>query len=326
MKELPGLKKAFPEFTDVYAQVLQDVLKRVDRAFKLFFQRLKDRKAKAGFPRFKGEGRYDSFTYPQAYNGSAVLKDKRIRLAKIGEVKIKAHRPVEGNIKTVTIKREGNKWYAVITCENIPPRRLPEPEEEIVAIDWGISKLATLSNGEVIENPRYIKCMEKKLAEAQRVLSKKKKGTSAYRKAKERVARIYRKIANQRRDFLHKESLRLVRRYKTIIVERPEIKGLLSKKNGTRKQSKAIHKAISDAAWGTMIRFLRYKAAEAGGARTVIEVDARDTTRTCSSCGQKVPSLPLEERVFRCPHCNLCLDRDLNAAKNILRLGRSLVA
>jgi len=323
IKQLPELRRERPEYKEIYAQILQDVLRRVDKAFQLFFRRLKSKNGKAGYPRYKSRDRYDSFTYPQAYNGCFQFKGNKVWLSKIGAIRIRKHREIEGDIKTVTIKREGRHWYIVISCDNVPARPLP-PSDKIVGIDVGIKKYATMSDGTVIENPKHLKKSLERLKEAQRVLSRKKKRTSAYRKARETFARIQRKVTNQRRDFLHKLTWRLVNEYGTIVVEKLAIKRLLQLKNGCNKQSKGLHRGITDAAWGLFVAFLRYKAEEAG--RRLVEVEPAGTTRTCSECGYVFPDhLPLSQRMFKCPRCHLHISRDLNAAKNILRLGTSLV-
>lgn len=326
INELPELRRAFPEYREIYAQVLQDVLKRVDNAFKLFFRRLKNRNGKAGYPRYKNESRYDSFTYPQAYNGSVKFQGNRVWLSKIGSIRIKMHRQIQGNVKTVTVKHEGNHWYVIVSCDNIPKILLP-PSNKKVGIDLGLINYATLSDGTTIENPRHLKRSLTKLKDAQRQLSKKTKGTSAYRKVKERVAKIHRKITNQRRDFLHKLSRKLINEYGTIVIENLEVKRLLQLKNGCRKQTKALHREINAAGWSMFVSFLLYKAEEAG--RRIIQVDPAGTTRTCSRCGYMYPDhLPLSQRVFKCPKCGLKIDRDYNAAINILHkgLGQSLAA
>ena len=322
IKQLPELRRALPEYGAIYSQVLRDPLQRLDKAFQLFFRRAKRKDGKAGYPRFKSRDRYDSFTYPQAYNGCFQLKNGKVWLSKIGAIRFRKHREIEGDVKTVTVKREENHWYIIISCDNVPAKPLP-PSDKAVGVDVGLKRFATLSDGTVAENPRHLKKSQKRLKRAQQVLARKRRRSAARRKAKQKVARIHRKIRNQRKDFLHKLSRRLVNEYGTIVVEKLNIRGLLRLKNGKyRAQDKGIHRGITDAAWGMFVAFLRAKAEEAG--RTVIEVDPAGTSRTCCECGYELPeSLPLSQRIFRCPRCNLQLDRDLNAARNILRLGTS---
>lgn len=309
MAELPALKDQCPEFNEVYSQVLQDVLKRLDRAFENFFRRVKDKDGKAGYPRFKGKDRYDSFTYPQR---GFQLKDKFLSLSKIGDLKIKLHRPIEGKIKTCTIKREVDQWFAIFTCE------LPDPEpiepRTAVGIDVGIESFAITSEGEAIENPRHLQKSLKKLRRLQRALARKKKGSKNRRKARRQVAKQHRKVKRQRLDFQHKVAHQLVNRYDLIAVENLNVAGMV--KNHCLAQS------ISDAAWSGFVNLLTCKAAEAG--KSVVRVPAPHTSQVCSRCGSFVVK-DLQQRWHECA-CGLSLHRDHNAALNILRLGQSLQA
>ena len=177
MKYLPQIREEIPEYKKVHSQVLQDVIKRVDRAFRGFFRRVK-KGQKPGFPRFKGEGRYDSFTFPSAgyNNGVKLQKDgKRVYLYGVGTVKVKLHRPLEGKIKTATVKREGDEWYIIFVCE-VDPKPLPE-SQEVVGIDLGTNpNFLVTSDGEKVEAPRYYQKTQEKLANIQRELSRKKGG------------------------------------------------------------------------------------------------------------------------------------------------------
>jgi putative transposase len=201
---LPVWKKDHPELKAVYSQVLQDVVHRVDLAFKAFF----DRVAKGetpGFPRRKGEGQYDSFTYTQ--NDSFKVGDSTVRLAKIGQVKAKLHRRPWGELKTCTVRRINGKWFACL-CQEIEAERLP-PSVEAIGIDVGLKTFAALSNGEFIDNPRFFRKEEKALAKAQRKLSKQKRGSRERRKARKVVSRIHERIRNRRHDFCHQAARRL---------------------------------------------------------------------------------------------------------------------
>lgn len=320
IKQLPELCKEFPEYKAIYSQILREPLRNLDKAFKAFFARIK-RGEKSGFPRFRARDRYDSFTYPQAYNGSVKLKDNKVWLSKIGAIKIRKHREIEGKIKTATVKREGKHWYIAFSCDEVPRKVLPASDKN-VGIDVGLMHFATFSTGKTVENPRHLKHSREKLCKAQQVLAAKKKGTSARRKAKERVGAIHRKISNQRMDFLHKLSRKIINEFGFIAVENLNIQQLLELKAEFRKQSNALHGSIADAAWGQFVFYLAYKAEEAG--RGIVKVPARGTTKTCSKCGYVNGRLPLSQREFSCCNCGFHIDRDLNAAQNILRLGRSL--
>jgi putative transposase len=312
-KQLPEIKKLRPDVGEVNAQVLQQALHRVDRAFKKFFRRVK-RGQKPGYPRFKGRGRYDSLTWPQDI-GFRLLGTKRLKLSGIGEVKIKLHRPVEGKPKTCTLKREAGKWYAVFSCDQVPARIYPDTDGE-VGIDVGICSFATLSTGEKVENPRWYRKTEAKIAKAQRALSRKKRGSKRWVKAKLRLAHLHAKAANQRRDFHHKLARRIVSENKLIAVEDLVPKEMVS------DSSCGMAKSIHDAAWSRFLAILSGKAEEAG--RILVKVPPAGTSSACSQCGAHRKK-SLSERVHRCS-CGLVLDRDLNASLNILRLGRSLQA
>ena len=323
-KQLPEIKDLREEYHDVHSQVLQDVLRRVQKAFDAFFLRCK-RGEEPGYPRFQGTGRYDSFTYPQA--GFSLTHDSRIGLSKIGSIKVKLHRAIKGTIKTCTIKREGDHWYVIFSCE-VEPLPLPETQEA-VGIDLGLLHFATLSTGAMIENPRYLRQAEKKLQTLQQALSRKKRGSHRRKKAVKQLAREHRKVRNQRRDFLHKESRKLVNAYGMIIFE--EIKPANMSRCPRPKQDEngrylangaaakgGLNKSINDAGWSQFQQFCLYKAANAG--RHVLFVDPKYTSQVCSGCGQ-VKKKELDERWHRC-ECGTELDRDHNAALNILALGR----
>ena len=305
--KLPGWKVEKPELIEVHSQVLQNVQERVDLAFKAFFRRVKSGE-KPGYPRFKGKGRYDSFTYPQS--GFKLLSGK-LRLSKIGDIKIKLHRPIEGKIKRLTIRRSSTgKWFACFSVEIDDPLKPPWKDGSMVGIDVGLESFATLSNGEKIDNPRFFRSEEKALAKAQRRLSKCEKGTPERRKALKVVQRIHERIANRRYDFAHQISNQLVSKYGLIAFEDLSIKNMLQNHN--------LAKSISDAAWRMLVTVTSYKAESAGS--IVVLVDPRNTSQLCSRCGLKVPK-SLSERIHECPQCGLVMDRDENAAINILRLG-----
>lgn len=304
---LPQIREELPQYKRVHSQVLQDVLHRVDKAFQGFFRRLKAKKGKAGYPRFKGKGRYDSFTFPQAgATGVKLQKDgKRVLIYGIGSVKIKLHRPLEGRVKTATIKREGEHWYIVFVCE-VEPRPLP-PNDQAIGIDLGTNpNFLITSEGEMVEAPRYFQKAQAKLATAQRSLARKKKGSNRRKKARLKVAKLHRKIANQRRDFHHKVARKLVNRYGTIVHEDLNVQAL---------SRSYVAKGIHDAGWAQFLAILAYKAAEAG--RRVIKVDPKYTSQDCPVCGHREKK-PLWVRVYTCPQCGTLLHRDVAAAQNIL--------
>src|SRR6266852_3521431 len=336
-RDLVEIKQIRPEYKTIASHVLQDVLFRLNKAFDRFFERVKDGE-KPGYPRFQGRNRYNSFTYP---DGAGWKLDERTRppekkgmvrvnlkLSKIGNVKVHLHREMAGTIKTLTIKCEGEHWYAIFTCEIGKSEPLPTSYED-VGIDLGVTHFAALSSGEFIDHPRYFRKGEKKLAKAQQALARKKRGSHRRKKAVRRVAKCHRKIANQRRDFQHKASRKLVNRYQIIVFENLQVKNLTKAPapkqdegtghylpNGASAKA-GLNKSILDAGWSTFTEMVSVKAAWAG--RTVVFVNPYMTSQLCSGCGAVVRK-DLSERWHSCS-CGTELDRDTNSAKLILNLG-----
>jgi putative transposase len=304
---LPSWKTDKPELNEVFSQTLQNVQERVDLALKAFFRRVKAGE-KPGYPRFRGKGWYDSFTYPQM---GFKLNNGKLYLSKIGDIKIRQHRPIEGRIKRLTVRRAATgKWFA---CFSVEQEDQPKPEwndGSMVGIDVGLGSFATLSNGEKVANPRFFREEEKELARVQRKLSQAPKGSPERKKALRVVERIHERIANKRYEFAHKVSRDLVNRFGLIAFENLNIKGMMHNHN--------LAKSIGDVAWNMLVNITSYKAASAGS--MVVLVDPRNTSKMCSRCGILVEK-SLSDRVHDCPHCGLSLDRDWNAAINILRLG-----
>ena len=304
--QLPEIKESCPEYKQVYAQVLQDVLTRLDKAFQGFFRRVKAGE-KPGYPRFKGKNRYDSFTFPQS---GFVIENGRLNLSKIGLLKIKLHRPIEGKIKTLTIRRKNGKWYACFVVE-YEPQPLPKTGKQ-VGIDVGIESFATLSDGTQIPNPQFFRQGERKLKILNRIVAKRKKGSKRRKQAVKILAKTYEHTANQRKDFHHKTARKIVNEFDTIKVENLNIVGMVKNHH--------LAKSISDVGWGQFIAFLSYKAEYAG--REFKAVNPHYTSQICSRCGNIVPK-KLKVRVHKCPYCFLLVHRDHNAALNILgRPGR----
>lgn len=331
---LPEIKAELrEEYQDIAAHVLQDVLQRLDKAFQNFFRRCKNGE-NPGYPRFQGRNRYDSFTYPDGAGWKFTVTEQGKKLAgtlhltKIGKAKVKLHRPVEGKIKTMTIKREVDEWYVTFSCEVDAPEKLHVSYED-VGIDLGVTHLATLSDGEMIEHPRYYRRAQKTLEKRQQALARKKPGSNRRDKARKLAAKAHRKIARQRRDFHHKAAKKLVERYQVIVFEDIQVVNLTRKpkpkqdENGKYLPNGAaakggLNKSMLDAGWGTFVSICTVKAAWAG--RTIIKVDPKFTSQVCSQCGQ-VKKKDLSERWHSCD-CGCELDRDVNAAINILERGR----
>ncbi len=303
-----ALKDERPNLKQVHSQVLQNVAVRIDLGMKAFFRRVKAGE-EPGYPRFRGKGRYNSICYPQYGNG-AKLTGNVLYLSKIGNVEVVLHRPLEGTPKTVCISVSSTgKWYVTISCDVSNPEPLPVSPEQ-VGIDVGLKEFAVFSDGRVIANPRFFRVDEKQLAKVSRKLSKQTKGTPARRKARKPVARVHERIAWRRGDFAHQNSRRIVNQYQVIAVEDIHVNRML--------HNHCLAKSISDVAWSQFGSLLTYKAAWAG--RQFVAVYPAYTSQTCSSCGHRQP-LPLDVRVYHCPCCDVTLDRDHNAALNILALG-----
>ncbi|PDV98999.1 RNA-guided endonuclease InsQ/TnpB family protein [Candidatus Chloroploca asiatica] len=306
---LPVWKMTRPSLTLVHSQVLQNVNIRVDLAFQAFFRRVKAGE-NPGYPRFKSFGRYDSITYPQYGNGVR-LDGERLILSKVGAVHVVLHRPVEGAPKTVTLQRSPTgKWYACFSCETEANKL--HPVDKIVGIDVGLASFLTTSSGGTVPNPRFYRKDEADLARVQQRLSdaKNQQDWVAYRKRKRAVAHIHERIANRRTDFAHKLSRVMVNTYQVIALE-----DLAPLEMG---RSRGMRKSIRDVAWSQFVSMTCVKAEEAG--RTVVLVDPAYTSQRCSSCGERVKKT-LSDRTHACPHCGLVLDRDHNAALNILHRG-----
>ncbi len=288
----------------LYSQTQQEIAHRVYNSVTRVFK-LRRKGVECGFPRFKSIDRMKSLYYPQY--GSGFSLDKKLTVTPFGEIAVNKHREIKGRIKTLTLKRESSgKWFAIFTVETLG--KIPrENGGEAVGIDLGLKTFATLSNGKMIKNPRHLMKHEDRLAFIQRKFSKKKKGSGNRKKAKVRVAKLHEKVANTRRDFLHKATTDLVNDYSFIASERLASKEMSEQHYG---------KFINDAGWSMFANMLAYKA-EGAGCRVVF-VDPENTSKMCSRCGNIRDDLSLGDRIYACPNCGLLIDRDLNAARNIL--------
>jgi len=306
--QLPAVKEARPEYRDIHSQVLQDVLTRLDRAVHAFYRRIREGQT-PGYPRFQGSNRYNSFTYKQFGNG-ATLDNGFLVLSKIGRIGIHWSRPLEGTPTTVTISREADGWYACFACAEVPVQPFAPTCQE-TGIDVGLKVFLITADGEIVENPRHYRKAEKQLAKAQRCVSRRKKGSHRRKKAVALLKRKHQTIQRQRRDFQHKTALALLRQYDTIYLEDLLVRNMV--------RNPHLAKSISDASWGQFRTILEAKAVYAG--RRVVAVPAMYTTQDCSDCGERVLK-SMSVRTHVCPSCGLVLDRDENAALNILALGK----
>jgi len=317
--ELPEIKQAAPEYKDVNSQVLQQILERLDRAYKAFFRRAKAHDSKPGFPRFRGKDRYDSFTLK---NTGWHLEDRYLWVSNVGRFKMRLSRPIQGMIKTITIRcTPTNKWYACFNCDNVPERKLPF-SDKVVGLDVGIKSFLVDSEGNPPKgNPKFLKHSLKKLRVKQRKLARAKKGTNRRKKAKLQVTKLHEKVANQRRDFHHKLANEYIKNYGVIVFEKLQIKNMV--------KNHKLARDISDCAWGQFFEFLDYKAEEAG--RIIFKDNPRYTSMKCHVCGAINKELKLSDRTWTCLSCGTIHDRDFNAAVNhknegikyLERLGQS---
>lgn len=321
--ELKDLRKENKEYKDIFAQVLQNTLKRLDLAFQSFFRRVKLGN-KPGYPRFKSNKSYNSFTFSQVsrknisfYGGPVSFENNKLKIHGIpGLVKIKLHRKLEGIPKTATLIKEIDRWYIIFTCEVIASEKLIKTNKEC-GIDLGLTNFITLDNGIKISNPKYLKKSECSLRHKHRMFSKKKKGGSNRNKSRIILAKQYKHLSNQRKDFCHKLSSKLVKEYDFIAIEDLQISNMV--------KNRRYSKSISDVCWGIFTNYLVYKAENAG--KLVIKVNPRNTSQTCSNCGcvkTGKDKLTIKDRLFICFNCGLWLDRDINAGRVILRSGRDL--
>jgi putative transposase len=314
-RDQAGQLKGLREFDDDAAWLnyssIQQTLRRLDHAYRAFFRRVKAGEA-PGYPRFKGRGWFKSVRY--VYGDGIRLKEGRLYIQKVGLVRIFQHRaiPDGAKIKMVVLKRDNlGNWYAIFQLE------WPDPEPDAitdpaVGIDMGLTSFATLSTGEQFDNPRWFRASEEKLAILQRRRARCQRGSGQYRELMRQIRRLHQHIANQRRDFQHKVSTELVRRFGLIAVEDLNVKGLCRSH---------VAKSMGDAGWGYFLAMLSYKAEKAG--KKLVKVNPSHTSQVCSGCGRCVQH-HLSERLHFCPHCDLVLNRDHNAALNVLGRGQRL--
>lgn len=328
INELVKLKKEFHQYKNIHSQVLQNVVDRVDKAFKNFFDRIKKNKSnkvktKVGFPRYKPYKEYKSFTLTQSgfeliekVNQKNNKQINKLKISKIGEIKIVLHRTVAGTIKNCIIKKtKTDKWFVFFVCECIP--KLLPIVDKAIAFDLNLKNYLTFSDGKKIENPHFLKNEIKELIKNQQKLSKTEKKTKEREHRRKVVARVYERINNKKEDFLQKESRKIVNENGLICYEKLNIKGMIER-NGKKAEGNEYNKAIGEVSWGKFMKYISDKAEEAG--RDIEEVNPKNTSKMCSKCGN-LKDISLDVRIYQCEKCKLVIDRDENAALNILRLG-----
>ena len=305
------LKREKPELSKVYSKVPQMVNYQLWSNIKALNE-LKKRGKKVGWLRYKtSPNSFKTLNFNQS--GFKIdFKRKKLALSKIGEIPIKLHRPIEGKIKGVIVKRtKTGKWFAIVQAE-VTPEPLPSTGR-VVGIDLGIQHFCVDSDGLAFENPKFIDRTLEKIKEVQKELSRKQKGSKRREKVRLKLAKLYEKLNNQRQDFLHKLSRYYINNYDVICVEDLDIRDIVE--NGNRTLNRHIH----DSAWSKFISLLAFKAERAG--RRVVRVKPTNTSKRCAKCGFVVSNLTLKGRLFVCPKCGWEADRDYNASLNVLDVG-----
>ncbi|MEU7432226.1 transposase [Streptomyces sioyaensis] len=323
----------------------QATLRRLDKAFQAFFTRIKAGQA-PGYPRFKGVGHFDTVTFPKDGDGcrwdsTGHDTHTRVRLQGVGHVRVHQHRLVRGRVKTISIKREGRRWYVVLVCDEVPAEPLPATGS-IVGIDLGVTHFLTTSKGLHVENPRFLQAIGEELAAAQQHLAtfpkRTRRRTKKHRAAARKVAKLHAKIRKQRLDHHHKQALALVREHDVIGHEKLNTAGMTKTPapkpapeqpgsflpNGAAAKA-GLNRIILDAGWGHFLGILAQKAEST--ARRVIPVNARNTSRECPECGHTAKENRTTQAKFECVQCGHVANADQVGALNVLtRAGLVLCA
>jgi putative transposase len=305
----------------------QTTLRRLNRAFENFFRRTRVGES-AGFPRFKSQHRWDSVEWPRDGDGCRFKPEHRqVYLQGIGSIRVTMHRPVEGMVKTIAVKREGRRWFVVLACDDVAVKPLP-PTGAHVGVDMGVTAFAATSDGQLVGNPRYGRKAAVRLASAQEKLARKKRGSNNRRRQRAVVANRHRKVARQRRNFHHLLARRLITAYEMIVIEDLAVKNMTRSAAGTIEApgvnvsaKSSLNRSILDAGWAQFASILTDKAEEAG--RRLIKVNPRRTSQMHSTCGLRGTR---DGVAFWCPHCSIAEHADVNAARNVLRAGLALLA
>ncbi len=307
----------------------QATLRRLDKAFQAFFRRVKAGK-KAGYPRFKGAGWFDTVEWPKDRDGcrwdsTPDSGQIRVYLQAVGHVRVHAHRKVEGVVKTISVKRDGRRWFVVLSCDKVPAGPLTETGSA-VGIDMGVAAFLTTSDGAQIQNPRHGRASAGRLAAAQRDLARHKRRSKRRGKTVARVAAIHAKVRRQRLDHAHKTALWLVRHHDLIAHEDLRITNMTRSASGTPEepgtnvaQKSGLNRSILDAGWGVFLNVLRAKAESAG--RVIVAVNPANTSRTCPDCGHCSAGNRVTQADFVCLACGYAGHADVVGALNVLRAG-----
>ena len=310
-RQLNAIKREmFPWMLEVTKNAPQMAIQQLGCGFKNFFE------GRAGYPKFRRKGRDDRFTLT---NDQFSIKDKFIRIPKLGWLRMCEALRLSGKVVSASIKRVADRWYASIVVDTDASFLPPAENQGAVGVDLGVMALATLSTGEIVVGPKALRSLLARVKRLARSLSRKVKGSRNYAKAKIRLARLHagspdRRIADIRRDGLHKLTTSITRRFQIIGIEDLNVKGMLG--------NRCLARLIADMGFGELRRQLEYKAAWCGG--QVVVVDRwYPSSKTCSSCGHRLDMLELQVRRWRCPHCGALHDRDVNAAINLRNMAVS---
>lgn len=304
-KALTQCRGALPEMAALPVSLQRWTLKRLDDAYAGFFRRVK-RGENPGFPRFRGKGRWDSFGFTEF---SGIVRDgKRLRFKGMpGGLRVHLHRPLplDADIRSCVFRRDHKGWAVCFQVKIVAAEK--RAVSTSVGLDLGLNVFAYQSDGVVIPNPRIARRAEKKMRLRQRALARCKRGSKRRGKVKTDLARLHAKIVNTRTTWLHQQSARIARSYDLIAAEDLHIANMVKNPH--------LARSISDAGWSKFLAMVEYKAERAGA--HFVTVDPRNTSQKCSGCGELVPK-SLAVRTHSCPHCGLVIDRDENAARNIL--------
>jgi len=301
---------------EIPARTKQDVLSRADKAYKNFFNRVKKGIRPFGYPRYKKF--VDSFTLDITIKDGIdiptcwKLDGNLLTVKNIGVLKLRLHRPIIGRIKTVTVKRESDKFYVVFSCENVATTPLPTTGNQ-VGLDMGLTSFVADSDGVLVKNPKFLGHIQKRLRVVQRKLARCKRGSNRRKQVKKQLARLHLRVANKRKDYIYNVANDYAKNNDLVCVEKLNIKGMTAGKG-------RLNRHIMDSAWGGFLFQLEYKCNIYH--RTFVAVNPKNTTQMCSNCGN-IPEkkLTLRDRIYVCEACNFESKRDVNAANNILARG-----
>ncbi len=328
-RTLTSLRESRPDVLGAGVTVCRGTLRRLDWAFAAFYRRARARQ-RPGYPRFRPMSRWDSLQWEDRCGWRLDSASGRLLLYGIGHLKVRMHRPVQGETKAITLRREGRRWSLTVRCVGVPAEPLPATGHQ-VGLDVGVGVWVATSDGALHSNPRHLQRGATRLAAAQRNFATKTPGSKRRRVAHDRVAAAHRHIRDCRKDAAHQLSRRLVNQYDLIVHEDLRIANLVRRPsprpdgtgayapNGAGGKT-VLNRNIHDAGWGTLLAMISYKAESAG--RVVLAVKPHNTSRTCAHCGHCAAG-NRRGAVFRCQACGHQAHADINAAENILRAGRA---